>query len=149
MSQSHESSGFSPGNFLWAALSLGVVIIAALSLTRSVSPETDIEAKRGERRLEVRKKINAEESSKLGALAWADKAAGTVKAPIEFASALTIKELSAKKSAASAIKVEAPLVLPPGDSPAMPSAPSGATTIQFPKLGAPAPAPAPAPAVGN
>ena len=123
MSKTSDSSGFSPGHFLWAALSLGVVLVGAVVLTRSVVPELDVEAKRGERRLEVRKKINTDESAKLSSLEWVDKKSGTVKAPIEVASQLTLKELSGKKPVASSVKVEPMLAVPAGDAPAMPSAP--------------------------
>lgn len=141
MSQSHESSGFSPGNLLWATLSLFVVLGGALALTLPVRPEVDVDAKRGERRLEVRKKINADEAAALSGMDWADKKTGVVKAPLAVALPITVKELAAKEPTKSAIKVEEPLAAPGGDAPALPSAPAGASTIRFPLPAAPAPAP--------
>lgn len=147
MSQSHESSGFSPGNFLWAALSLAVVLAGALVLTLPVRPEVDVDAKRGDRRLEVRKKINADEAAVLVGMDWADKKAGVVKAPLAVALPITVKELSAKEPTKSAVKVEEQLAILGGDAPALPSAPAGASTIRFPIPPAPAPVPVPVPAV--
>lgn len=147
MSQNSETSGFSPGNFLWAVLSLGIVLSSAFLFTNR-TPETNVEDLRGERRLEARKKLNADEAATLSKLEWADKNAGTVKVPVSAVASTIAKELTAKKPAPSAIKVEAPLVIPAGDTPAMPSAPSGAVNIHFTSLVVPS-APAPAPAPGN
>jgi hypothetical protein len=135
MSQSHETTGFSPGNLLWAILGLGAVLVVGFAATYNVSPETDVDAKRGLARLEARKKIQTEESAKLAAVKFEERKA-------EFA-----KSIAASKPAASTVKVEAMLAAPAGDAPALPSAPSGAVNVAFPRLEAHVPAvPAPAPA---
>ncbi len=144
MSQPQATTGFSPGNLLWALLGLGAVLVIGFASTVGVHPETDVDAKRGALRSETRKKIQAEETAKLEAVKFNDRKG-------EF-----VKLLGASKPAASSIKVDPALPLPTGDAPILPSAPSGATNVTFPILAtpnapvpvpeAPAPAPAPAPA---
>ena len=132
MSQSQAPTGFSPGNLLWALLGLGAVLVIGFASTVPVHPETDVDAKRGALRSETRKKIQAEESSKLDAVKFSERKA-------EF-----VKLLGKTKPAPSSIKVEPALPLPAGDAPSLPSAPSGAMNVTFPKLVTPTP-PVPAP----
>jgi len=132
MSQSQATTGFSPGNLLWALLGLGAVLVIGFAATVPVHPETDVDAKRGELRSETRKKIQAEESSKLDSVKFVERKA-------EF-----VKLLGSTKPAPSSIKVEPALPPPAGDAPSLPSAPSGALNVTFPKLVTPMP-PAPAP----
>ncbi len=132
MSQSQAPSGFSPGNLLWALLALGAVLVIGFVSTVPVHPETDVDAKRGALRSETRKKIQAEESSKLDSVKFSERKA-------EF-----VTLLGSTKPAPSSIKVEPALPLPAGDAPSLPSAPSGAMNVTFPKLVTPTP-PAPAP----
>jgi hypothetical protein len=137
MSQSQATTGFSPGNVLWALLGLGAVLVVGFASTAPVHSETDVDAKRGALRSETRKKIQAEESSKLDAVKFGERKA-------EF-----VKLFGNGKPAPSTVKVEpAPaLPMPSGDAPSLPSAPSGASNITFPKLVTPpAPVPAPEPA---
>ncbi|MEI6872266.1 MAG: hypothetical protein WCL08_08285 [Verrucomicrobiota bacterium] len=122
MSESHVPSGFSPGNLLWAVLAFGAVLIVGLATTSTVKPEVDVEAKRGELRIETRKKIQADETAKLDAVKFSERRG-------EF-----VKVLASTKPSASAVKVEAPLLVPAGDSPSLPSAPSGAVNVSFPRL---------------
>lgn len=88
--------------------------------------------------MEVLKKLRADEEEKLSSLVWIKKEDGVARVPIEVAMKLAVKELSAKGKKPSAIKAEAPLVIPtPPDNPDYlpPSAaPSGAKIVQFPKL---------------
>jgi hypothetical protein len=132
MSQSQATTGFSPGNLLWALLALGAVLVIGFASTVPVHPETDVDAKRGALRSETRKKIQAEESSKLDSVKFVERKA-------EF-----VTLLGSSKPAPSGIKVDPPLPLPVGDAPSLPSAPSGALNVTFPKLVTPMP-PAPAP----
>ncbi len=125
MSESHVPSGFSPGNLLWAVLAFGAVVIVGLATTSTVKPEIDVDAKRGGLRLETRKKIQADETVKLDAVKFSERKG-------EF-----VKMLASVKPSVSAVKVEAPLVVPAGDSPSLPSAPSGAVNVSFPRLLAP------------
>ena len=132
MSQSQATTGFSLGNLLWALLALGAVLVIGFASTVPVHPETDVDAKRGALRSETRKKIQAEESSKLDSVKFVERKA-------EF-----VTLLGSSKPAPSVIKVDPPLPLPVGDAPSLPSAPSGALNVAFPKLVTPMP-PAPEP----
>jgi len=132
MSQSQAPTGFSPGNLLWALLALGAVLVIGFASTVSVQPETDVDAKRGALRSETRKKIQADESSKLDSVKFGERKA-------EF-----VTLLGGTKPAPSSIKVDPVLPLPAGDAPSLPSAPAGALNVTFPKLVTPMP-PAPAP----
>ena len=131
MSQSQATTGFSPGNVLWALLGLGAVLVVGFASTVTVHPETDVDAKRGALRSETRKKIQAEESSKLSAVKFDERKA-------EF-----VKLFGNGKPAPSAVKVEPALPMPAGDAPSLPSAPSGASNVTFPKLVTPVAAPEP------
>jgi hypothetical protein len=125
MSQPTVPSGFSPGNLLWATLALGAALVLGLATTSTVKPETDVDAKRGGLREETRKKIQADETAKLDSVKFIERKG-------EF-----VKTLASTKPSPSGVKVEPQLPLPTGDSPLLPSAPSGAVNISFPRLVAP------------
>ena len=109
-------------NLLWAVLALGAVLIVGFASTSTVKPETDVDAMRGGLRAETRKKIQAEEAAKLDAVKFSERKG-------EF-----VKILASAKPSPSAVKVEPPLPVPAGDSPSLPSAPSGAVNVSFPRL---------------
>ncbi|NBV84675.1 MAG: hypothetical protein EBS01_00055 [Verrucomicrobia bacterium] len=122
MSQSHVPSGFSPANLLWAAVAFVTVLFVCLVATSTVTPEADVDARRGALRVETRKKIQAEEAAKLSSVRFEERKG-------EFA-----KTLASVKPSASPVKVEATPPPAAGDSPALPSAPSGAVNISIPRL---------------
>jgi hypothetical protein len=125
-----------------------VALSAGYFFSSPSAERVDVEKKRGEHRSEVLSKLRAEEQAKLSKVEWVNKEAGVARIPIETAIRLTAKELATKSPKASAVKVE-PLLAPPagGDAPAMPSAPGGAHTVQFPQIAAPPAPAAPAPPV--
>lgn len=135
MSDSNSSNGMPSLNYLFFGVAsvLAILVVSKFSIG-STRPEVDVEAKRGAHRAEVRAKLRADEDSKLTATEWINKGAETARIPLEDALKLTVKELAQKAPKASAVKVEAPMPMPAGDAPAMPSAPGGAKTTQFPKL---------------
>lgn len=119
---------------LLGAASLGLVLAAGFLLSQPSPSRVDVEGKRGDHRSEVLKKLRAEEDAKLTKTEWVSKDAGVARVPIEVAMRLAEKELAAKPKKPSAVKVEAPVAVPAGDAPSMPSAPSGASIIHFPRL---------------
>jgi hypothetical protein len=144
MSANENSQQIFPGNLLWAAASSAAVLVTSLVVCNAFRPTADIELRKADSRTEVRKKIAAEESAKLGSIAWVKKDAGVVRAPVEVVKDVLLKELAQKKAGPSVVKVDP---LPPaasGGAPSLPSAPGGASNVMFPRVG-PAPA-APAPA---
>ena len=134
-----------------------VVIPAVLVWALAVKkPVNEIEQRRAVQRTETRAKLDAEAQAKLDSEGWVDKAKGIAHVPIAQAMTMVVAELSAKKPAPSAVKVEAPLPMPVADPatgepppPALPSAPQGADTIRFavPAAALTPAVPVPAPAV--
>jgi hypothetical protein len=122
---------------LLGAASLAVVLACGHLLSSPSSERVDVEKKRGDHRSEVLKKLRLEEEAKLSKLEWVNKESGLARIPIETSMRLTAKELASKPAKASAVKVEPILAAPSGDAPAMPSAPGGAFTIQFPQFSVP------------
>jgi hypothetical protein len=135
MSDSTSSNGMPSLNYFFFGVAsvIAILVVSKFSIS-ATRPEVDVEAKRGAHRAEVRAKLRSEEDAKLNATEWINKGAETARIPLSDALKLTAKELSQKGQKASAVKVEAPMPMPAGDAPAMPSAPGGARTTQFPKF---------------
>ncbi len=112
---------------------VGILVVSKVAI-RSTRPEVNVEAKRGAHRAEVRAKLQADENAKLTSVEWISKDAGTARIPITDSLRLTVVELAQKAPKASTVKVDPPMPAPAGDAPAMPSAPGGAKTTQFPKF---------------
>ena len=137
MSDANSSNGMPSLNyFLFGVASVIAILVVSKLSIGSTRPEVDVEAKRGAHRAEVRAKLRADEDVKLTATEWVNKGADTARIPLGDAIKLTAKELSQKAPKASAVKVDAPMPMPAGDAPAMPSSPGGARTTQFPKISA-------------
>ena len=119
--------------FFGAASVVGIMVISKVAIG-STRPEVNVEAKRGAHRAEVRSKLQADENVKLTSIEWISKESGTARIPIAESLKLTAAELARKAPKASATKVDPPMPAPAGDAPAMPSAPGGARTTQFPKI---------------
>lgn len=139
--------------FLGIAAAFVVVPAIFVGVLVAKKPVNEVEPRRAAQRIEIRTKLDAEALAKLNSEGWVDKAKGIAHVPIAQAMTMVVAELSAKKPAPSAVKVEAPLPMPVADPAstepppaALPSAPQGADTIRF-ALPASAPAAAPAPAV--
>lgn len=124
---------------LLGAASLGLVLAAGFVFSHPSSSRVDVEGKRGDHRAEVLKKLRSEEETKLTKTEWVNKDAGVARIPIDVAMKLAEKELAAKPKKPSSVKVEASVAVPAGDAPSMPSAPSGASIIQFPRISKGAP----------
>ena len=135
MSDSNSSNGMPSLNYFFFGVASVIVILVVSKLSiGSTRPEVDVEAKRGVHRTEVRAKLRSEEDAKLNVTEWINKGADTARIPLGDAVKLTSKELSQKAPKASAVKVDPQMPMPAGDAPAMPSAPGGARTTQFPKI---------------
>ena len=135
MSDSNSSNGMPSLNYFFFGVASVIVILAVSKLSiGSTRPEVDVEAKRGVHRTEVRAKLRSEEDAKLNVTEWINKGADTARIPLGDAVKLTAKELSQKAPKASEVKVDPQMPMPAGDAPAMPSAPGGARTTQFPKI---------------
>ena len=135
MSDSNFSNGMpSIKQFLFGVASVAAILVLSKLAIGSTRPEVNVEAKRGAHRVEVRAKLQADEDLKLSATEWLNKEAGTARIPIADSLKLTVSELSKKAPKASSVKVDAPTPVPAGDAPAMPSAPGGARTTQFPRI---------------
>ena len=126
---------------------LGAVGLLGLTLASSAvffssQPKTDdLEAKRGNRRVEIREKIAKEADSKILGVEkaeWVNKEGGTAKIPLSAAIDLVVAELRKKQPVPSAVKVD-PIMTLGSDAPKMPSAPSGAATVRFPAITTPVP----------
>ena len=124
--------------FLGTAAAFGVVALVFGTTLSLNKPVDEVEKRRAAQRLETRTKLDAEAQAKLVSLGWVDKAKGTVHVPIADAMKMVVADLTAKKPAASSVKVEAPLPLPVADPKsaepppaALPSAPQGADTVRF------------------
>ena len=135
MSDSQFSKGMPSINqlFFGVASVVGILVISKVAIG-STRPEFNVEAKRGAHRAEVRAKLQADETAKLTSVEWISKESGTARIPIADSLKLTVAELAQKAPKASATKVDPPMPAPAGDAPAMPSAPGGARTTQFPKI---------------
>lgn len=135
MSDSNSSNGMPSLNYFFFGVASVIVILVVSKLSiGSTRPEVDVEAKRGVHRTEVRAKLRSEEDAKLNVTEWINKGADTARIPLGDAVKLTAKELSQKAPKASEVKVDPQMPMPAGDAPAMPSAPGGARTTQFPKI---------------
>jgi hypothetical protein len=135
MSDSNSSNGIPSLNYFFFGVASVIVILVVSKLSiGSTRPEVDVEAKRGVHRTEVRAKLRSEEDAKLNVTEWINKGADTARIPLGDAVKLTAKELSQKAPKASEVKVDPQMPMPAGAAPAMPSAPGGARTTQFPKI---------------
>ena len=122
MTHFQSSSDFSPGNLVWAAMGLFVSLLVAFVGTAGVRPKLDVEDKRGNLRSESRLKISAEETkvleSQAFALSWKE----------------SLSALKGAKPRESGVKFEPNASAQSDSSPALPSSPSGAVNIGFPRL---------------
>lgn len=140
------------GTFVWALFWFFVFTVVVFFWVRGARPTAGYEDKRGAERASIREKTVTEAQAKLNSTGLLDPAKGVVHIPIDEAKRATIAELKAKKVAASPVKLDAWLPMPPPPDPnateppppALTSAPQGADTIRFLSLEPTAPAPTPA-----
>jgi len=109
----------------------------------------DEEAIRSKERYEIRKKIDEENAGLTTGYAWADRAKGTVRIPLDRAEEMAVARLSAQGEPrpAGAIDPNVPLgsaVKPGGLAAAQPTPPPFSAPAAPAATPAPAPAPAPA-----
>ncbi len=127
------------GSVRYAAIAAGgllVTLVGISSFVRSVPPSEDLDARRGDHRAAALLKLTVDEQVKIEKVTkpeWVNKEAGVARIPLDAAIDFTVVALSAKAPKASAVKVD-PVLAPIGDSPNMPSSPSGAINIRFPSL---------------
>lgn len=139
----HSSFKAPVGSLRYACFAVGgliLTLVATSSFVESVPISDDLDAKRGEYRTAARAKLIANEEAKLQKVTrpeWVNKEAGLVRIPLDAAMDLTVSALSGKAPQASTVKVDI-VAAPSGDSPNMPSSPSGAVNIRFPSLQSPA-----------
>lgn len=132
-----QPSGF--GTFLWALFYFFAFTLVVVIWVRNSGPKGGYEDKRGAERASLREKVLSEAKVKLNTTGMVDPAKGVVHIPIADAKKATVAELKAKKVAASPVKVDAWLPMPPPPDPnateppppALTSAPQGADTIRF------------------
>lgn len=153
-----KPSGFL--TFLWAIFFFFVFAILVLIWVRSSGARQTIDDNRAGTRQTRLAELEKADTEKLSATGWVDQNKGIVHIPIADAKRDIVAELRAKKPAASQVKVEPPLPMPPPHDPnaaeppppALPSAPQGADTIRFAPPLAPEganPAAPVSPAAGN
>ena len=129
-------------NRLAVFLGIGAVLVAIpvvfVGFLGAEKAPDAVDLRRAAERLANRTKLDEAAEKQLTTFGWVDKAKGTVHLPISDAIALTVRDLSAKKPTASAVKVDAILPMPVADpkSPdpapsALPSSPQGADTVRF------------------
>lgn len=111
----------------------------------------DEEAIRSKERYEIRKKIDEENAGLTTGYAWADRAKGTVRIPLDRAEEMAVAKLSAQGEPrpAGAIDPNVPLgsaVKPGGLAAAQPTPPPFSAPAAPASTPAPAPAPAASPA---
>src|SRR4051812_33975830 len=87
--------------WLGIVLLFAVFAVIVLALIGPSPRGNNYEEIRAKKRLEVVKAAREEDAKALGGYAWADKAKGTVRIPIERAMQLTATELAQKKPAAA------------------------------------------------
>ena len=135
-------------NRLAVFLGIGAVLVAIpvvfVTFLGSEKAPDAVDLRRASERLANRTKLDEAAEKQLNSLGWVDKAKGTVHLPISDAIALTVRDRSAKKPTASAVKVAAilpmPVVDPKSSEPApsaLPSSPQGADTVRFLPAAAP------------
>lgn len=124
---------------IWALFFFLIFALIVVIWMRRAGPTREIEDKRSAARIEKRQAVDKADQEKLTTAGWVDKEKGVVRLPIADAKKLVLAELKVKKVAASQVKVEPRLPLPPPydpnaaeqPPPALPSAPQGADTIWF------------------
>lgn len=142
-----------------ASLALFAFIVLMWVRASGAKAADDVETKRAAGRVKVRTALETEWKEKLGTAQITDPAAGTARVSLEEAMKLTLGDLQGKKVAASTVKLEPVMPMPPVDPkatepppPALPSAPYGADTYRFdvpfpgvaqPVVAPPQPVPAP------
>jgi hypothetical protein len=141
MSQSSHSSARPSGfaSILWALLSVALfALVATVWVSRTGSVDI-VSEERAQKRLQLREKVDHEDSQRLNAVAWVDKAKGVVQLPIGRAKEVGLEGVRARKPAPSAVALDPVLPMPPAfdprssepQPPALPSSPQGADTIRF------------------
>jgi hypothetical protein len=141
MSQSSHSGARPSGvtSILWALLSFALFAFVARIWVSKTGSGDIVADERSNKRIELRKKVDQDDSERLTKVAWVDKAKGVVHLPIGRAKELVVLELAAKKPAASSVALDPVLPTPPAydpnatepQPPALPSAPQGSDTIRF------------------
>ena len=135
-------------NRLAVFLGIGAVLVAIpvvfVGFLGAEKAPDAVDLRRAAERLANRTKLDEAAEKQLTTFGWVDKAKGTVHLPISDAIALVVRDLSAKKPTASAVKVDAilpmPVVDPKSSEPApsaLPSSPQGADTVRFLPAAAP------------
>lgn len=132
-----KPSGF--GTFMWALFYFFAFTLIVVIWVNNAGPKGGYEDKRGVERANLREKVLSEAKVKLNTTGVIDPVKGLVHIPIADAKKAVVTELRMKKVAASAVKVDAWLPMPPPldpnaaepPPPALTSAPQGADTIRF------------------
>lgn len=141
MSQSSHSAPRPSGvaSILWALLTIALfVVLAAVSIDKTGSRDV-VSEERAQKRIDLRAKVDGDDSQRLNTLAWVDQAKGIVQLPISRAKEVAIEELKARKQSPSSVALDPVLPLPPAfdpnasepQPPALPSSPQGADTVRF------------------
>ena len=103
-------------NRLAVFLGIGAVLVAIpvvfVGFLGAEKAPDAVDLRRAAERLANRTKLDEAAEKQLTTFGWVDKAKGTVHLPISDAIALTVRDLSAKKPTASAVKVDAILPMP-------------------------------------
>lgn len=132
-----KPSGFL--TFVWALFFFFVFALLVLIWVRASGGREVLDKQRAAARLEKLAALAKVNQEKLDSAGWIDQGKGIVHLPISDAKRIVIDELKAKKVAASSVKVEATLPMPPPPDPlateppppALPSAPQGAEMVRF------------------
>lgn len=116
-----------------AVVSLALIFGVISAVFWTGNKPTDLEERRGLRRVELREKTEKDETAKIlttSKAEWVNKEGGVARIPLSAAFDLAVNELKRKQPTPSTVKVD-PVISLGADAPKMPSAPSGAATVKF------------------
>jgi hypothetical protein len=141
MSQSSHSGTRPSGvtSILWALLSFALFgLVTRIWVSKTDSGDV-VTAERSEKRIQLRKKVDQEDTDRLTKVAWIDKGKGIVHLPVARAKELALQELGARRPVASSVALDPVLPMPAAydpkavepQPPALPSSPQGSDTIRF------------------
>lgn len=132
-----QPSGF--GTFVWALFYFFLFTLLVFFWVRGSGRKEGYEDTRAAERAKVREELVSAAKAKLTSAGIVDEAKGIAHIPIADAKKAIVSELKNKKVAASQVKVDPWLPMPPPADPnaaeppppALPSAPQGADTVRF------------------
>src|SRR5688572_21685221 len=99
--------------FVWALFFFLLFAALVMLWVRCSGPRQTIDDQRAQTRKTKLADLSKADDERLATSGWVDQGKGIVHLPIEDAKKLVVAELRAKKPVASAVKVEAPLPMPP------------------------------------